>query len=1249
MNTAPVVAIQRNPFPGLRPFREDEEYLFFGRENQVNAMVDKLAATRFLAVVGTSGSGKSSLVNCGLRPALHGGLMARAGTAWRMAQFRPGSDPLGAMARELAQDDVLFRDYQAGGLTLAEIVDTTLRMSKLGLIDIYEQAQVNKDVNLLVEVDQFEELFRYRQLGAVQHKDVSGISEAATAFVNLLLEVKEQTTYPIYVVLTMRSDFLGDCAQFPGLAEAINAGQYLVPRMTRDERRAAISGPVGVGGAEIAPVLLTRLVNDVGDNPDQLSILQHALNRTWARRQHEGGGKGPLDLAHYEAIGTMDHALDQHAEKAYAELGSARQQQICEKLFKALTDKATDPRGVRRPTTLGTLGAMADATAAEVTEVIDVFRKPSRSFLMPPAGEALEAETVIDISHESLMRVWTRLKTWTDEEVESVAEYLRLADSARRWKSGQAELLQGRELERAEAWKQYQGPTAAWAERYHPGFTETIGYVEQSRQGHDERIRRARAVRRNIRAGVAVACAILACVTVWAVGKKWEADGLRKEGQRLLANSYLRGIGQASDNLHPQEIETLWELASTTEENRQVRELFLKNALKSEANARQLQNRIDLVAHALVGLNNENRKALLPIALRSLKEAQGGFDAKLAAAQLFPYLVPHGDADVESVATVARAIEMAIQQEKNSERRFKLGKALGSLEKRLPQKVANDVAKALMDAMQNEKDSLSLSWLGKALGGLGKRLPKKSAAAGADALVAKIQHEKDPYKIYSLGEALGSLGKRLSETASATVANALVATMRQTTDSVRLALLGAALGGLGKRLPDKSAAVGTAALLAKIKQEKDSNRLSNLANALGSIGERLSETASATVANTLVEAMRQTTDSVRLASLGAALGGLGKRLPENLAYAGAQTLLAAMKEEQNGERLFYLGATLASVGERLSEASAAAVAKVLLERMKKEQDRPIRSYFGMAIMGVGKRLDEKSATDVAMMLVAAVRDERQGEEHSDAYVLSRLGLGLGGVSNQLTADAVDEVAKTLVEAMQQNRDSNELYYLRRALGGLGAHLRGARAKAAVDAILIMNATDSLMDDTLKDLLKVLTSVTKRLNAQQVVDVLKDPHCVGKARVAVLKVLEEKTDGLFHDKHDLHLMPVKDETSIPIKGTRLVIVAKVNDQLHFRIFDAEGEMVVDESEAEHLSPADTELVSLKSQLQNFWEVSEMEIPEIEKTKIIESVTSLFGHTTGHDIWKLVEQADKFKLDVSKPPTSPAQPKTAKEDN
>ena len=303
---------------------------------------------------------------------------------------------------------------------------------------------------------------------------------------NLLLEVREQTNCSIYVVLTMRSDFLGDCAQFPGLPEAINAGQYLVPRLTRDERRAAISGPVGVGGAEIAPVLLTRLVNDVGDNPDQLSILQHALNRTWACWQQEGDGKRPLDLTHYDAIGTMAHALDQHAENAYTELDGERQQRICEKLFKALTDKATDPRGVRRPTTLATLCALAVATAAEVTEVIDVFREPSRSFLMPPAGEALSPETVIDISHESLMRVWERLQAWADEEAQSARMYRRLAETAALHAAGKASLWRDPDLQLALDWQAKEQPTAVWVARYHEGFEPAMGFLQASVARRDD-------------------------------------------------------------------------------------------------------------------------------------------------------------------------------------------------------------------------------------------------------------------------------------------------------------------------------------------------------------------------------------------------------------------------------------------------------------------------------------------------------------------------------------------------------------------------------------------------------------------------------------------------------------------------------------------------------------------------------------------------------------------------------------------
>jgi WD40 repeat protein/ABC-type sugar transport system substrate-binding protein len=490
------VTAAANPFPGLRPFREEEEYLFFGRERQVDSMIDRLAATHLLAVVGTSGSGKSSLVNCGLRPALHRGLMSAAGSAWRVAQFRPGGDPIRALARALAKPGVLFGDLAFEGLSLEQIVETTLRLSKLGLLDLYQQAQPERGVNLLVVADQFEELFRFREPAGRREAAERGAGEAATALVNLLLEAQGQSEWPIYVVLTMRSDFLGDCAQFPGLPEAVNFGQYLVPRLTRDERRAAIAGPVAVGGAELDPALLTRLINDVGDNPDQLSILQHALNRTWACWQ-EHGSDGPLRLAHYEEIGTMTRALDLHAEQTFGALAGERPRWICERVFKALTVLGSDRRGTRRPTRFGALCALVGAEGADETAKVEAvlapFRHPACSFLMPPAAEPLTADTVVDISHESLMRVWNRLRGWAEQEAESARLYARVAETAELYGAGRAGLWGDPDLQIAAAWRRASRPNAAWAALYGGDFAAAIDFLDRSQQAWDARLAEERA------------------------------------------------------------------------------------------------------------------------------------------------------------------------------------------------------------------------------------------------------------------------------------------------------------------------------------------------------------------------------------------------------------------------------------------------------------------------------------------------------------------------------------------------------------------------------------------------------------------------------------------------------------------------------------------------------------------------------------------------------------------------------------
>ncbi|MFZ1221582.1 MAG: hypothetical protein WAO00_20010 [Chthoniobacterales bacterium] len=471
---------QKNPFPGLRPFREDEERYFFGREHQVDTMVNKLAATRFLAVVGTSGSGKSSLVNCGLRPGLHRGLMAKGASAWRMAQFRPGSNPIRSLAEALAAKDVLFPG-SSEGVPREEIVETYLQQSAKGIVEAFRKARLPEGTNLLVVADQFEELFRYQKLETADAQK-SAIQENAIAFVNLLLAAATEPDCPIYVVITMRSDFLGDCAQFYGLPEAINRAQYLVPRMTRDERRASIAGPIGVGEAEITPVLLTRLVNDVGDNPDQLSILQHALHRTWEYWESQGR-EGPLDLAHYTKIGTMTEALNEHANEAFQLLKTPQSIEACEKLFKALTDLGTDARGIRRPLKLATLTEIAapNGDSEEIKSIIEVFRDPSRAFLMPPVPEPLEPKTVIDISHESLMRVWERLRTWAKEEAESARQYRRLSDTAAREKDQKAQLWRDPDLQVALDWKEEDAPTKAWADLYGGDFESSMGFLERSR------------------------------------------------------------------------------------------------------------------------------------------------------------------------------------------------------------------------------------------------------------------------------------------------------------------------------------------------------------------------------------------------------------------------------------------------------------------------------------------------------------------------------------------------------------------------------------------------------------------------------------------------------------------------------------------------------------------------------------------------------------------------------------------------
>lgn len=392
------------PYPGLRPFGTDDAVHFYGRDQQVAELVDLLGRTGFLAVVGGAGCGKSSLIHAGLLPALYGGPVEGARPRWRVASLRPGDDPAGGLARALASL-AGFGPAEWDDDLRSVVVETTLRGGSLGLVEVVREAGMPRDENLLVVVDQFDDIFRLAPEG---HGSIDG----ATGFVKLLLEATRQNDLPVYVALTLRTDYMGDCAAFTGLPEAINAGHYLVPRLTRDQGREAVTGPAGVRRVAVSPRLVDRVLNDLGNEPDKLPSFQHALMRTWQvwESGHEEGE--PLDLRHYDEVGGIAGALAKHGEEIYAELPDDRSRELARRIFGALTGWCAGGREIRRALKVKDLSATTGSGEAEVTSLVEFFRREGMSFLSPPASQRLNGESLVEVSCENLIHDWPRLKEW---------------------------------------------------------------------------------------------------------------------------------------------------------------------------------------------------------------------------------------------------------------------------------------------------------------------------------------------------------------------------------------------------------------------------------------------------------------------------------------------------------------------------------------------------------------------------------------------------------------------------------------------------------------------------------------------------------------------------------------------------------------------------------------------------------------------------------------------------------------------
>jgi hypothetical protein len=457
------------PYPGLRPFTEEESIFFKGRDLHIRQIVKMLEENKMAFITGASGDGKSSMVYAGVVPYIRAGFFKAKFNNWIIADFKPQKNPLeslsNAFAKQINCDESLCLSQLKQGFS--------------ALTDLYKNSgcfceDSNKGKNLLVIADQFEEIFTN-----IENFNQGRPSDESYTAINLLLEtirISITEKLPVYVIFTMRSDFISQCTVFKNLPEYIAYSQFFVPQLKRTEIRQVIEEPAVLAGGKISSRLTEVIINNLNSGFDQLPVLQHALNLLW---KIANNGEDVMDLIHLAKIAgissevlspedkgefdrwfqnlpeyqkkyyektDLNNVLNAHAgilyESAYdyflensdwaeKNISPEESKEIIEIVFKSLT-KVDNNRPVRNRCTLSEITGIINrdnVTNATVCGVINIFRTPDNSLIKPfldperTDTQYLSGDTILDVTHEALIRNWKMLSEWDTQEAADMKDY----------------------------------------------------------------------------------------------------------------------------------------------------------------------------------------------------------------------------------------------------------------------------------------------------------------------------------------------------------------------------------------------------------------------------------------------------------------------------------------------------------------------------------------------------------------------------------------------------------------------------------------------------------------------------------------------------------------------------------------------------------------------------------------------------------------------------------------------------------
>lgn len=386
-----------NPYVGLAPFRVIDQHLFFGREDELPHLLSVLDAHRVLILVGSSGSGKSSLVQASVVPAL----LQRDG--WMATILRPGRDPFRALASALV---ALFTPSLGGVEAFRSARELAVVLAEEGLAAVLDGVPaLSARSHLLLVVDQFEELVTHSPDPIFAQRFISTLMGAVDV-------MNRRPSGPrLGIIVTLRSDFSEEALDRFSFGRAISPCVVHLAPMEAESLRRAIAAPATLRGVTMHPELVEQMVRDVKGRPGSLPLLEFTLTLLWEK----GAGKD-IGLSEYASIGGVTGALAQHADRVYQALSATARERV-PRIFRALT-----PLGWSEQVGIGS-ALSADRFDVRRVATIEDFQPGDWDIVRQLAGERLvvmDYDTMgrptVEIAHEALLRSWDTLKEWTADE-----------------------------------------------------------------------------------------------------------------------------------------------------------------------------------------------------------------------------------------------------------------------------------------------------------------------------------------------------------------------------------------------------------------------------------------------------------------------------------------------------------------------------------------------------------------------------------------------------------------------------------------------------------------------------------------------------------------------------------------------------------------------------------------------------------------------------------------------------------------